>query len=71
MSEARWSPPVAASSEFTDEQRRRVQALRAAREVVEVKQAAKSPLTAGGVESDTKDLLLTAQWIVSGLQEAK
>lgn len=57
--------PVVSTEVLTDEQCQRVLALRAAREVIETRQAA--PLMASG-GSDFKDylLLVVAQWIIDG-----
>lgn len=63
---ARWSGPVQASSAFTDQQAQRVQALRAAREVVEERPAAKGPFTSGGVSANGAYLIEVAEYIVNG-----
>lgn len=62
----RWSQPVSVASAFTDEQAQRVQALRAAREVVEQRPAAKGPFTPAGVEANAVYLIEVAEYIVNG-----
>jgi hypothetical protein len=62
---SRWSAPVSVSGVFTEEQSQRVQALRAAREVVEERGAA-SPFAAGPRTADYWQVLEVAQWIIDG-----
>lgn len=65
-STGRWSQPVPVSTAFTEEQKQRAQALRIAREVIEEKEAAKGPMTPGGLTLNAAYLIETAQWIIDG-----
>ena len=62
----RWAPPVSTAAAFTEEQAQRVQALRAAREIVEGKTG--GPFSNASSVSNTVDLLIVAGWIVEGPQ---
>jgi hypothetical protein len=58
-------PPVVSTEVLTDEQCQRILALRAARAVLETKQAA-SPLSSAAVDFKNDMLLLVAEWIMTG-----
>lgn len=65
MSESRWTPPMRASEDLTDEQRQRVQALRVAREVVE-EGSLKGAFGGASMSANAAYLVETAEWIVNG-----
>lgn len=62
---ARWSEPVGASATFSEEQAQRVQALRAAREVIETS-TRMSPFGASTTDPNLGYLIETAQWVMDG-----
>lgn len=62
----RWALPVNVSAAFSPDQSKRAQALRVAREVLETREASKSPFTPGATDNGVPWLLETAQWIVDG-----
>lgn len=63
----RWTAAVPAADVFTDDQARRVQALRAAREIAESKTAG-AAFGSSGSDVDIPSLLMVAEYIVTGIQ---